>query len=454
MVAALVQQFVEDRLRTGAPLGGTASASDLRLALGETITEEGLGADEAFRRFAQVVVPASIGLDSSRFLAFIPAAPTAVSTLFDAVVSACSFSGESWLEAAGPVHAENEALRFLAGLLDLPSDAGGCFVSGGSAGNLSALAVARDVAGRGPDGEEARTAGPVRVAVGDTAHASVENALALLGVRPLVVPTGADGVLTGAALDATLAELGPEAGVSAVVASAGSTNAGVIDDLAGLADVSRSRGLWLHVDGAYGAAALLSPPLRRRFEGIGEADSVIVDPHKWLFGPLDCCALLYRQPELARAVHTQHAPYLDALRDDGSWNPADHAFHLTRRARGLPFWFSLSVHGVAAYRAAVEAGLALAARTADRVRAIGPPVELVLAPMLSVVLFRRRGWTDRDWRRWSTGLLADGVAFVTPTRWKGEVVGRLVFLHPDTDPGVVDEVLARLSRPGDRVRRG
>jgi hypothetical protein len=237
MVAALAQRFVQDRLRTGAPLGGTASASDLGLALGETITEEGLGADDAFRRFAQVVAPASIGLDSSRFLAFIPAAPTPVSVLFDAVVSACSFSGESWLEAAGPVHAENEALRFLAGLLGLPPGAGGCFVSGGSAGNLSALAVARDVAGREPQGEEARTAGPVRVAVGDTAHASVENALALLGLRPVVVPTGVDGVLTGAALHAKLAELGPGAGVRAVVASAGSTNAGVIDDLAGLAEV-------------------------------------------------------------------------------------------------------------------------------------------------------------------------------------------------------------------------
>jgi glutamate/tyrosine decarboxylase-like PLP-dependent enzyme len=107
-------------------------------------------------------------------------------------------------------------------------------------------------------------------------------------------------------------------------------------------------------------------------------------------------------------------------------------------------WFSLATHGVAAYRGAIERGLDLARAAADRVRALGPSVELVMEPTLSVVLFRRLGWTDDDWHAWSRGLLDDGVAFVTPTRWKGETVGRLVFLHPDTEPAVVDEVLVRL----------
>jgi glutamate/tyrosine decarboxylase-like PLP-dependent enzyme len=140
----------------------------------------------------------------------------------------------------------------------------------------------------------------------------------------------------------------------------------------------------------------------------------------------------------------QRASYLDALHDADAWNPADFAFHLTRRARGLPLWFALAVHGVGAHRAAVEAGLALARATAERVRSMGPLVELVLEPTLSVVLFRRHGWGDEDWRRWARELLDDGVAFVTPTRWRGEAVGRLVFLHPLTELAVVDEVLARL----------
>ena len=171
----------------------------------------------------------------------------------------------------------------------------------------------------------------------DTAHSSVANALALLGLRALVVPTAADGVFTAAARCGTPWPAIPTA-CAAVVASAGSTNAGLIDDLAGLAEVCAEHKSWLHVDGAYGLAALLAPAVRPSFAGIEAADSLIVDPHKWLFGPLDCCALLYRDPDAARAVHTQDAPYLDALHVDGAWNPADLAFHLTRqdpRAAGV-----------------------------------------------------------------------------------------------------------------------
>jgi aromatic-L-amino-acid/L-tryptophan decarboxylase len=400
-----------------------------------TITEQGLGVAEAFRRFDTVIAPATIGLDSPRFLAFIPAAPTAASALFDAVVSASSFSGESWLEAAGAVHAENEVLRFLVSLTGLPATAGGCFVSGGSAGNLNALAVARETVG-------SRAAGERWVAVADTAHSSVANALALLGLRALVVPTATDGVFTADALRGAIAEHPP--GVRVVVASAGSTNAGVIDELSGLAEVCGAHGAWLHVDGAYGLAALLSPSVRPFFAGVEAADSLIVDPHKWLFAPLDCCALLYRDPEQARAVHTQDAPYLEALHVDGASNPADLAFHLTRRTRGLPVWFSLAAHGVAAHRRAVEVGLELARWTADRLRSLGPPVELVMEPSLSVVLFRRHGWSEADWYAWARALLDDGVAFVTPTRWKGETLGRLVFLHPETGTDVIEEILVRL----------
>ena len=155
----------------------------------------------------------------------------------------------------------------------------------------------------------------------------------------------------------------------------------------------------LHVDGAHGLAALLSPPTRPAFAGVEAADSLIVDPHKWLFGPLDCCALLYRDPDQAAAVHTQDAPYLDALHVDGA----------EPRGPRLPphppdAWFrsgSPAAHGVAAYRRAVEVGFELARWTADRLRSLGPPVELVIEPTLSVVLFRRHGWTEDDWNSWS-----------------------------------------------------
>ena len=139
--------------------------------------------------------------------------------------------------------------------------------------------------------------------------------------------------------------------VCAVVATSGTTNVGVVDDLQGIGEQARRLGAWFHVDGAYGAAALCAPSVRHLFNGIEQCDSLIVDPHKWLFGPYDSCALLYRNPEIARQAHTQHAEYLDVLQQEGdkrpdeAMNPADLAHHLSRRARGLPVWFSLAMHG-------------------------------------------------------------------------------------------------------------
>jgi glutamate/tyrosine decarboxylase-like PLP-dependent enzyme len=396
---------------------------------------------DVLRLFAEQLAPAVISCDSPRFLAFIPAAPTKASLLFDMVVSCSSLQGTSWLEAAGAISAENQTLRLLADMAGLPASAGGCFVSGGSAANLSALAVARE-AGR----HRLSGAGParLRVAVSDQAHASIGNALRLLAMDPLVVPTR-DHRLDGAALEAALTVDADPSSVVAVAATVGTTNAGIIDNLAGIGEVAAGRGLWLHVDGAYGAAALFAPSVRDRFRGIERADSLVVDPHKWLFAPFDCAALIYRLPQLARAVHTQDAGYLDVLHTDApdEWNPSDYAFHLTRRARGLALWFSLAVNGTDAYRDAVESALELARRTAARIEQL-PDLELIRPPELSIVLYRRRGWSAEDYNRWSAKLLADQIGFVTPTKWDGETVGRLAFLHPNTTMDIVEEILATM----------
>ena len=222
---------------------------------------------------------------------------------------------------------------------------------------------------------------------------------------------------------------------------------GIVDDLAGVADVAAEHALWFHIDGAYGgAAALFAPSVRAQFAGFERADSFIVDPHKWLFAPFDCAALVYRQPNLAKAVHTQDAQYLEVLHSENpeEWNPSDYAFHLTRRARGLPLWFSMAVNGLDAYRDAVEAGLAIAQRAAERI-AEAPHVELVRDPGLSIVLFRRPGWDKADYDAWSARLLHDQIGFVTPTSWEGETVARFAFLHPNTTVEMVDEILASMA---------
>src|SRR4051812_15759545 len=265
------------------------------------------------------------------------------------LVSCASIQGISWLEAAGAVYAENQVLSLLAAQAGMPATAGGVFVSGGSAGNLSALAVAR---------ETAKQRSGVRryaVAVGSDAHSSIVNTLRVLELDAFVVDTP-DHRLTGAALRAAIAARPDEAAsIAAVVATSGTTNAGIVDDLDGVGRLAAELGWWFHVDGAYGGAGLFAPSVRAQYDGIERADSFILDPHKWLFTPFDCCALIYRDPSLARPVHTQDASYLDVIHDqDGEWNPTDYAYHLTRRARGLPLWFSLAVHGTRAYTEAIE----------------------------------------------------------------------------------------------------
>ena len=190
--------------------------------------------------------------------------------------------------------------------------------------------------------------------------------------------------------------------------------------------------MWLHVDGAYGAAGLCAPSVRDRFAGIERADSFIVDPHKWLFSPFDSCALVYREPEYGRAAHRQHAGYLESLyEDDSHFNASDYGVQLTRRPRGLPFWFSLAVHGTDAYTEAVERTLTVTREAAEEISA-RDELELVAEPELSVLAFRRHGWEPADYTRWATGLREAGTAFVLPTTHEGETVARLALVNPRT----------------------
>jgi L-2,4-diaminobutyrate decarboxylase len=458
-LARAVFEYALERVRMDPPpLDGTLSEHELRARAGRTVTPQGIGGLEALRLFAEVLAPATLSQDHPRNLSFVPTAPTEAAVLFDLVLGASSIFGGSWLEGAGAVHAENEALRWLADLAGFPASAGGTFVSGGSAANLSALVTARHTARR-------LRAGPAparwKVAASGGVHSSVRAAARVMDVDVVAVDADEAGRLTGGALRTRLDALSVDErdGLFAVVATGGTTNVGVVDDLAGSADVCGERGLWFHVDAAYGGAALVAPSARWRFAGIERADSFVIDPHKWLFAPYDCAALVYRRPELALVTHTQHAEYLDVLRGAPGVeqhgadaqrgadshpgeagpsgpsgeppNPSDLAFHLTRRARGLPFWFSLATHGTDAYRDAVETTLATA-RAAVRLVDRRPFLELVLEPELSVVVVRRLGWVPDDYHAWSKALLARGVAFCVPTTLHGETVVRLCIVNPRT----------------------
>jgi glutamate/tyrosine decarboxylase-like PLP-dependent enzyme len=429
-IARFVADYCLTRLAKDVPLDRTMTAAELAAHTGQTVLPEGIGGEEALRLWADVLGPACLSVDHRRYLSFIPNAPTKASCYFDMLVSASNVYGGSWLEGSGAVYAENQALRWIADLAGLPAGAGGTFVQGGTIGNLSALVAAREKA------FVRRGVRPLRWAVCVTAetHSSVKHALRVVMDADVVEVPGDDrGRMTGAALRATVERLDASVldGIFAVVATAGTTNLGIVDDIAGIAEVAADYGWWLHVDGAYGGAGLAAPSVRHLYNGVERADSFIVDPHKWLFAPFDACALIYRDPDDGRAAHTQHADYLDPVTVEGEWNPSDFAIQLTRRARGLPFWFSLAVYGTDAYRDAIETTLDVTRAGAELVRQAGH-VRLLVEPDLSVLVIERIGWDPRHYSDWSNTLLAEQVAFVTPSKHDGQVCTRFAIVNPLT----------------------
>jgi glutamate/tyrosine decarboxylase-like PLP-dependent enzyme len=317
------------------------------------------------------------------------------------------------------------------------------FVSGGTAGNLSGLVAARHAATERRGGRPDRW----RLLASAEAHSSIGTASRVMDVDLVTVPADERGRMTGESLRSTIDAL-PEderRSLFAVVANAGATNSGAVDDLTAVTEVARANDLWMHVDGAYGGAALAAPSSRGLFDGIEQADSLVIDPHKWLFAPYDCAALLYARPREAITAHIQEASYLDEVNVTDKWNPMHFAVHLSRRARGLPFWFSLAANGTDAYTEAVEAVLAVTAEAAEEIRR-RPDLDLVMDPQLSVVLFRRRGWSGPDYSAWCERLLADGVAFLVPTAWRGERMMRFCFVNPRT---TIEDVRAILDTMAD-----
>ena len=426
-----ILKYAEERMRMHpVPLDGPKTLEELQAVAGNTITAEGMGGLAALKLFSSELALACLSNDHPRYLSFIPCAPTEAAAMFDLVVGASGIYAGSWLEGAGAVYAENVALRWIADLAGMPPEAGGVFVPGGTIGNLSALVTARSAARARHTASGSPGPRPTKVAAQLEAHSSIRTACEVMDVEFVGVPSDEHQRLSGDNLRAVLEAEGPET-FFAVVATAGTTNFGIVDDLESVAQVCAELGIWFHVDGAYGGAGLAAPTVRHLYAGIEHADSFIVDPHKWLFAPFDCCALLYREPALARAAHTQKASYLDVLTDGPEWNPTDYSIGLTRRARGLPLWFSLATHGTRAYTEAIERTLTVT-RFAEAEIARRPYLEALREADLSVLVFRRLGWETEDYHAWSAEMMREEFAFVVPTSHHDETVARFAIVNPTT----------------------
>ncbi|UWR22000.1 aminotransferase class V-fold PLP-dependent enzyme [Sulfitobacter sp. S190] len=415
------------------PKHGAQSHAALEPVLGGSITPQGIGGAAAFALFTDTIVPSTRPFGHPTSLSFVASAPTDASLSFDAALGAAGIFAGNWDGGAGAIHAENQTLEWLAGLAGWGDSAGGVYVAGGTLGNLSALHAARDWKAR-------RMARPDRWAIlcSTEAHSSIRAVARVMDVDVIEVPPDETGRMSGADASAACA---PH--VFAIVGNAGATNSGAVDDIAGLAELAHARDLWLHLDGAYGLAALSDPNTRPVFDGIERAHSFTVDPHKWLFAPYDSCALVYRNAADAANAHGQSAEYLDAV-DKTHWNPSDYALHLTRRARGLPFWYSLATHGTRAYGDAIAKTIAIARDLADGIDKMAG-LELVLGPQLSVVLFRPTGMSDAQMDQWAEAQRRSGALLCLPTTWRGQKVFRLCIVNPQTSVAGVLETLGTLT---------
>ncbi|CAM3504836.1 Decarboxylase, pyridoxal-dependent [Xenorhabdus nematophila ATCC 19061] len=442
MLGVLRQMLTTERPAVAAPDNIQKLTQQIEHTVGETITADGIGIDSALKIFVSLLAKQGVPSDHANYLAYIGASPTPSAVLMDSLLSATGMVGSGWIAGAGLIWAENQVLRWLADLVGLSEQAGGCFVTGGTAGNLSALVAARHrFRQRFPQYKQSL------LLVAESAHSSIANCAALLDLTMINVACNDEGRVTAAALSAQLALLAAEGkldNIVAIVATAGATNSGQIDDLEGIGVIAQQRGIWFHVDAAYGGAFLCVPEMQYRFNGIALADSVIIDPHKGLFAPYDCCALLYAHPMGVMPAFVQNASYLDQVNTSHEWNPMHYAFHLTRRARGVPLWFSLAIYGRDAYTRSLARILEITDTLRQRI-AQHPELLLIDASSLSIILFKRRSWQPQHYSSWSEYCLEKGIAFIVPSQWQGESVIRLCIMSTRLENAQIDILLESLA---------
>jgi len=392
-------------------------AAELRAALGGPPPEAPGDPDAALDALFEQVLPFVQLPDHQRFFARIGSPSNYVSVLGDLAASGYNVFTGSWTGGSGPATVELVVLDWLRSLCGMPDGTEGVLVTGGSVASLVALAAARTARGPGV------------VYVSPEGHASVARAARLLALEVRVLPA-----LTADAVRA--------AGAPGIIAAtAGTTSTGAVDPLPELADVCEELGLWLHVDGAYGAPAMLTEQGRTVLSGIERADSLVLDPHKWLFQPYEIGCVLVRDGALLERTFALSGVY---LRDTmgGEVNFRDRSVQLTRGGRALKLWLSIRVFGLAAFRDAIARGIALAERAEALLRE-RPGWEVVSPAQLAIVCFRRDG-DDAGQTLLAEAMVADGFAAPSTTEVGGRVALRMCTINPRTTEDDIERTILRM----------
>ncbi len=426
----------------GKPVTERAARAELETQFREPLPECGGNPEALVKHLAETVFRSHMHVDHPRFFAFIPSPSNFVGVMGDALAAGFNTFVGTWFSGSAAAEIELVTIDWLRELCGLPETAGGLFVSGGSVANLTALALARQV--RLPFAYEQAV-----IYCSDQAHSSVDRAAVMLGFSPAQfrrLPSDENFRLP---LEALAREVAADRAVGrapfCVVANAGTTNTGAVDPLPELADYCAREGLWLHVDGAYGAPAVITEEGRRALAGLERADSISLDPHKWLFQPFEIGCILARDRLQLKGAFRVMPEYLrDVHRNREEVNFCDYGIQLSRSFRALKLWLSMKTFGVAAFREAIEWGMHLSRVAERRLRESGL-WDIVTPAQLGIVSFR---WKDDDavTQALVAGMIAEGYALVTSTALKGRPALRFCTINPRTTEADIVETVERLER--------
>jgi glutamate/tyrosine decarboxylase-like PLP-dependent enzyme len=392
------------------------------------------------------------------FIAYVPSCPTFPAVLGDWLATGFNFFAGVWPVAAGPNEIEVIVLEWFRQWLGMPEGTGGLLTSGGSGANLTAMIAARHHVTQGDASLIAR----LTVYSSDQTHSSVTRAAWLAGVpREQVRAVSTDDsyrLRIDALRDAMARDRAAGLLPLVVVANAGTTNTGAVDPLHAVADLCQREGVWMHIDAAYGGFAVLTSDGSRALAGIERADSVTLDPHKWLFVPFECGSLLLREPRRLKAAFQIFPEYLaDAQSGHEAVNFADYGEQLTRYSRAIKVWISVRYFGTDAIRDAIDRGVELARRLEQRVRET-PPLEVVSPAQFGVVCFRVRpggmsegGALDALNERVLTRVVGEGRYFISSTRLRGAFLLRACILGYRTAEEDVDGLVRTVAAAAREV---
>jgi aromatic-L-amino-acid decarboxylase len=420
------------------PVGAKGDPAMLRPAFLEAPPSGPVGVDAIFARLERDVFPNIMNICHPRFFAFVPGPSNFVSVMADALAAGFNVFNGSWLGASSAAAMELAVIDWFRNWCGFPEGAGGLFVSGGSMANLTALVAARHT--RLDD----RTQGAV-LYYSDQTHSSVDRALKVIGFLPEQIrriPADAVFRLPMEAL-AQAADKDRAAGLRpfAVIANAGTTNTGAIDPLREIAAFCRENNLWMHIDGAYGAAAAISDRGRKLLDGIELADSLSFDPHKWLFQPIECGCVLLRDGALLKSTYRITPEYLaDVHRNVTEVTMHDYGIQLTRGFRALKVWMSIQYFGMDAFRSAVDRGFTLAEVGEAKLRTMSN-WEVVTPAQMGIVTFRRRGAEESYYHQVHDAMLREGFALATSTVLNGRTALRLCTINPRTTEADIEQTL-------------